>query len=1014
MMSSSEPRTITRHWTTVLARGAIFALDRALPLLLVIAAFVLGCQELYSSDIWWHVRSGQWILEHRSAPGLDPFTFTSADLLWVDMAWLFQVMMAVAFAAGGVRGIVLVTATLCAAGMFIISALRDRRWPSWLFAACWVPALALMSMRFEPRPEIFSVLGMAAYLSILLRVDFNPRLAWILPLIQVVWVNTHGVFVLGPIILATYLAERLVAPPLERSDAGDAQRPAGTRWWAHVGGSALLVAVACLFNPYGVRGALFPLELFPKITAWGGLYKANIVEFGDLREYMRRMGPAAVGGLYERTECMLLWAVPLSFIVPAVWRVSRSRTPSSNALHIAAFGVAVSLVAASALGFPAPGASVWLTWLGRLAAGAMVVLASLGAAILVRSSGRAASLALIGGLATAAWMVWLRLHLLGPESGPAAWLEAIGVSAAVLGAVTAVLMVVTAAMVVRARGRVFLLIIAGAFGYLSLQAVRNMNLFALAAGIVLSWNLGRWAMDMAWTRAERARPVTASLLAGLAPRILAAALVSYLIFTVVTWQFFRTTVEPLRFGLRESPLLFAHDAARFAGQPGLPDRALVYNLGQAGVYFYHNGPERKLFIDPRLELAAQETFATYLRLEDMLNKGRRGWAEPLRRMGEPLVMLDHAGESGAEATLLADEGWRCIYFDAVASNFVSRSRSDLEARFPSVDFAARHFRDPGWRAVPPEPKGIAEGRALFLLASALQYRDGFSGRVPLAIKLSAADRFRQAIAADPASAATWTLLGATFWNMMADLNVSPSGRAERWDIARAILPAQATWCYRHALDLDANHQAAWLGLTRSLQMRGVSAASSTLSDAQGSPSDQAGDHESPIPADANRDRVVRRLAELLEQGRVEAVTRWCADAADRGIVFDWAASDRIATTLMHLGQPLTARLVWQRAAGAPAEALRQSRIATAALAAQEFPAARAGYETALKLDPALGEAWFGLALLHTQLGEAPETLAACARGLRLSPTEAQAAALKGLQDVARPQSAGVHAEQPRE
>ncbi len=360
---------------------------------------------------------------------------------------------------------------------------------------------------------------------------------------------------------------------------------------------------------------------------------------------MSRMGPASLGGLYVRTECMLLWAVPLSFIVPAVWRVGRSRTPLSNVLHIAAFGAAVSLVAASTLGFPAPGASVWLTWLGRLAAGAVIVLASLGAAILVRSSGRAASLALIGGLATAAWMVWLRLHLLGTESGPAAWLEAIGVSASVLGAVTAVLMVVTAAMVVRARGRLFLLIIAVAFGYLSLQAIRNMNLFALAAGIVLSWNLGRWAMDMAWTRAERARSATASLLAGLAPRILATALVSYLIFTVVTGRFFLATAEPIRFGLRESPLVFAHDAARFAGQSGLPDRALVYNLGQAGVYFYHNGPERKVFIDPRLELAARETFATYVRVEDILNKGRPGWAEPLRRMGEPLVMLDHAGES---------------------------------------------------------------------------------------------------------------------------------------------------------------------------------------------------------------------------------------------------------------------------------------------------------------------------------------------------------------------------------
>src|SRR5262249_10225259 len=161
-----------------------------------------------------------------------------------------------------------------------------------------------------------------AYLSILLRVDSHPRLAWILPFIQVIWVNTHGAFVLGPIILGSYLADRLVAPLLERTDAEEPHRPVGARWWAHVGGSALLVAVACLVNRYGVRGALYPLDLFWKITAWGGIYKASIVEFGDLREYMRRLGPAAVGSVYARVECLLLWAVPLSFIVPAVWRAS--------------------------------------------------------------------------------------------------------------------------------------------------------------------------------------------------------------------------------------------------------------------------------------------------------------------------------------------------------------------------------------------------------------------------------------------------------------------------------------------------------------------------------------------------------------------------------------------------------------------------------------------------------------------------------------------------------------------
>lgn len=141
MTPSFDPRAMTRRCTTDLPIAAGKALDHALPLLLVIAAFLLGCQELASSDIWWHVRSGQWILEHQSAPGLDPFTFTSSDLLWVDMTWLFQVMLAVVFAAGGVRSIVLVTAAMYAAVMIIVSALRDRRWPSWLFAGCWLPAL---------------------------------------------------------------------------------------------------------------------------------------------------------------------------------------------------------------------------------------------------------------------------------------------------------------------------------------------------------------------------------------------------------------------------------------------------------------------------------------------------------------------------------------------------------------------------------------------------------------------------------------------------------------------------------------------------------------------------------------------------------------------------------------------------------------------------------------------------------------------------------------------------------
>ena len=216
-----DQQALARGRKVGISGAACCVIDCILPLLMVAAAFLLGAQELFDADVWWHLRSGQLILRERLVPSLDPFTFTSADRSWINLHWLFQVMLAVAFAAGGVRGIVVATAVVCAGAIVAVLILRDLRWPTWLVTLCWLPALALMSARFVPRPEIFSVLWMALYLTILLKVDVKPGLAWFLPLIQVLWVNTHGLFVFGPMILAAYLAERLTAPVREYGGAGN-------------------------------------------------------------------------------------------------------------------------------------------------------------------------------------------------------------------------------------------------------------------------------------------------------------------------------------------------------------------------------------------------------------------------------------------------------------------------------------------------------------------------------------------------------------------------------------------------------------------------------------------------------------------------------------------------------------------------------------------------------------------------------------------------------------------------
>ena len=66
----------------------------------------------------------------------------------------------------------------------------------------------------------------------------------------------------------------------------------------------------------------------------------------------------------------------------------------------------------------------------------------------------------------------------------------------ILGWGTALLLLATAGLVVRAGGRLFVMIVAVTFGYLALQAIRNLNLFGLAAGFVLTCNLAGWAVEI--------------------------------------------------------------------------------------------------------------------------------------------------------------------------------------------------------------------------------------------------------------------------------------------------------------------------------------------------------------------------------------------------------------------------------------------------------------------------------------------------------------------------------------
>ena len=487
------PRTAARNILLWLSS------DWLLVALLTAVAFLLGCYEMADSDIWWHLSGGRWILEHHRVPDLDPFTFGSQDRPWIDIHWGFQVLMSGAYAAGGVAGLILVAAAAGSLALLVAATARRRNWPIAVTVACWSPALVLMSWRFDPRPEVFTLLYIACFLAVLWRAPEHPRLLWILPVLQVVWVNTQGLFIFGPILLGFFLVEQAARHVQRAWRRGAPASSSQNASWVQLGTPSLAVAAACLLNPYLLDGARFPFDLLPKVTESGNIYKEYIDQLASPRKLLQESGAALDGNWYLRSLYLLLILLPVSFVFPAAWRASRgalqnarrkrttriSGEPSiGSGAWVSALGCTIGLLIASTLCFSRPEASAWRDTIGDGIPFAIAAAWLAFAMLLARRSWGAAALTLVGGAALAVWAAWLRAELLSPAGAGAFTVPLIGLGGALL------------ALLIYSGTGLFRILLAIAFGYLSLQALQNASRFALVAGLLLTWNLGEWTRDL--------------------------------------------------------------------------------------------------------------------------------------------------------------------------------------------------------------------------------------------------------------------------------------------------------------------------------------------------------------------------------------------------------------------------------------------------------------------------------------------------------------------------------------
>lgn len=274
---------------------AVSVLAAALPYALKLGA---------DRDLWWHVRTGQMILEQRGLPDEDPFSFTAPQAQWTNHEWLSDIAVAVVYDLGGDSALLVWRVALLVSFMTVFAlALRNRfEHPAFLLAALLLTA-PLIRIFITLRPHAFTYLGSLLLILLFDASTRRPRLLWLLPPLMLVWANLHGGFLFGLGLTAIGLAIHGLG-----IEHGSCRRTrADRRRAAIVAGLALAAPVV---NPHG-------LALFPYLARELGAEHSVILEWHGIWEFPE-----------YRVPFVLLLLVPLIILAAGVIGRHRSRNAS--------------------------------------------------------------------------------------------------------------------------------------------------------------------------------------------------------------------------------------------------------------------------------------------------------------------------------------------------------------------------------------------------------------------------------------------------------------------------------------------------------------------------------------------------------------------------------------------------------------------------------------------------------------------------------------------------------------
>lgn len=182
----------------------------------IIIGIISSIKIIHEPDLWWQIRTGQWIMENNQVPKLDVFSFTYLNEPWINVKWFAEVLMASVNDFFGVEWLVLLQIFCITLILFFCYRLSNAILLKYANIKSTVPKIGIMiagllllftiNYRMNSRPEMFSHLLVIVFLYYLFKYS-KSKSNWlyiIIPL-QIFWTNTHEAYGMGVVLILIFL-----------------------------------------------------------------------------------------------------------------------------------------------------------------------------------------------------------------------------------------------------------------------------------------------------------------------------------------------------------------------------------------------------------------------------------------------------------------------------------------------------------------------------------------------------------------------------------------------------------------------------------------------------------------------------------------------------------------------------------------------------------------------------------------------------------------------------------------